>query len=108
MDYHYYYFVYSVLFYSVFPRVAHAAPQNFRQLADSITGMITSIIPILSGAALLVFLWGIADFVRNAESSTGREEGKQRMVWGVVGLFVLLSLWGLVSFVGSSLGIPTR
>jgi hypothetical protein len=61
-------------------------------------------IPLLIGVALLVFVWGVVMFmVSNDDRARG--EGKRRMVWGVIGLFVIVSVWGLVALLGTLLGI---
>ena len=43
--------------------------------------------------------------MRKAGDEKGREEGKSRMIWGIIGLFVIVSMWGLVRFVGETLGV---
>ncbi len=84
---------------------AVATPNNFAELIDIFLGWVNTLIPIAFSAALLVFLWGIAQFVLNSDSPTGIADGKQKMFWGVVGLFVIFSIWGILMFLGSSVGI---
>ncbi len=38
-------------------------------------------------------------------SAYDKEQAKKTMLWGVVAIFVMASVWGLVSFIGSSFGI---
>lgn len=61
-------------------------------------------IVLLVGIALLVFFWGLTKFLYKG-SEKAIEEGKNIMVWGVIALFVMVSVWGLVGFVGRTLGI---
>ena len=56
---------------------------------------IAYLIPLLIALGLLVFLWGMAKFILHAEDEGKREEGRQLMMWGVIGLFVMVSFWGL-------------
>lgn len=64
---------------------------------------------VAAGCALLFFFWGLAKFIFNAGDAKGNQEGRQLMLWGVVALFVLLSVWGLVRFVQETLlGIETN
>jgi len=44
------------------------------------------------------FFWGLAVFVMNPEDQTTREEGKKRIIWGLVGFFVMFSVWGIINF----------
>lgn len=53
-------------------------------------------IPLSISFALFCFLWGIGRFIWNANSEDGRERGKQFMIWGVIALFVIVSVWGIV------------
>ncbi len=50
---------------------------------------------LLFSAALAMFLWGILDFIRNADNSEEREKGKKRMLWGIIALFAMVAFLGL-------------
>ena len=41
---------------------------------------------------------GIVQYIKNAADSKKREEGRNFMVYGVVSIFVIVSMWGLVGF----------
>lgn len=57
-----------------------------------------SVIPLLFAVMLLVFLWGIFQyFFIKREDPAARKEGAQFMMWGVIGIAVVVSMWGLVS-----------
>ncbi len=53
--------------------------------------------PLVLAAALLVFIWGVIKYVIAAGDSNEREEGRKFMLYGIIGLFVMVSIWGLVS-----------
>ena len=70
-----------------------------------------SLIPMLFSIALAWFIWGIVDFIRGADSSEMRSKGKQRMLWGILGLLAMvgyISLSGVLTqtFFGTSPGLP--
>ena len=67
--------------------------------------MISLLIPITAGLALVFFFWGLAKFILHAGSEEGRKEGVQVMKWGIVALFVIVSIWGIVLFLRSEFGI---
>jgi uncharacterized membrane protein len=72
-------------------------PFELIQLIDNINRFIINpIIGTLTVIALFLFIWGGIEFIRNADSSTGRETGKQHMMWGLVGLFVMVSSFALI------------
>ncbi len=79
-------------------------------LLDSATCVINnSLIPLMFALAVAYFVWGVVQFViLGAGEETKRTQGKQRMIWGIIALAVMLSIWGLVAILGSSLGIETN
>ncbi len=90
------------------PMVAFAQQPDLSYLStllNTIKGLVRNAIPLVMGLALLAFLWGVFKFIWGGEEK--REEGKQLMLWGVVGLFVMASVWGLVQFLGTVTGVKT-
>lgn len=50
---------------------------------------------------MIMFFWGLAHFILSSDS-TVKENGKNHMIWGVVGLFIIFSVWGIIAFIGDS------
>lgn len=68
---------------------------------DSIVGQIVKLIinpliTLLMVIGTLVFLWGIIEFLMNADNEEKRSIGKKHMVWGILGLFLMVSVWGII------------
>lgn len=55
-------------------------------------------IPVAFALALLAFFWGLAKYIFAAGSEEAKEGGKRIMIWGIVALFVMASVWGIVEF----------
>ena len=72
-------------------------------ILDAFAGLIDIAIPIVFSLALLLFFWGVAKYILSA--GTEKDEGKKIMVWGVVALFVMSSIWGLTTFIREELTI---
>jgi len=85
------------------PLISSAATVD--TIIDSLNKWMGKLLPILVGAALIVFLWGLITFIGKSGDETARTEGKQRMIWGVIALFVAVTIWGLVGFISDSTGI---
>ena len=64
-----------------------------------------AIIPLVVSLATAMFVWGVVQYVINSDEEAKKEKGKQFMIWGVIGLTVMFSVWGLVRIVGESFGI---
>lgn len=77
-------------------------------LLDAAQGIITRIlIPLAFALALFYFFWGVAKYIRvGAGGEKAAEEGKNVMVWGIVALFIATSIWGIIYFIRTELGIP--
>jgi len=56
--------------------------------------IVKSLIPILLGVAVVVFFWGIIQYL----FTDAKEKGSKLMFWGIIALFVMVSIWGLVAF----------
>ena len=80
-------------------------PTNFGELVNIFVNLIRAALPLVMGLAVLVFLWGLVKFVSRVGGDVKAvEEGKKLMIWGLVALFVLISVWGILRFFYSSLG----
>jgi len=65
-----------------------------------------SVIPLLFAVATVFFVWGaVKFFIINAAEEAKREQGKQFMIWGIVALTVMLSVWGLVELLTGTFGV---
>jgi len=90
------------------PLVTFAGPggssDGIRHLLGIAAGIIQALIPIVIGLAVLVFLWGVLQYVLRS-SDAGKDEGRTFMLWGIIALFVMVSVWGLVNILRDSLGL---
>lgn len=76
---------------------------NLTSLAEALGGLINTLLPVIFALALLYFFWGLAKFVMS--SGEDKESGKNIMIWGIVALFVMASVWGIVGFIQEALGV---
>jgi uncharacterized membrane protein YidH (DUF202 family) len=64
-----------------------------------------SIIPLILALAVLLFIWGIVQYVISAGNEEQKEKAKQFMIWGIIALTVMVSVWGIVRILGTTIGI---
>lgn len=70
-------------------------------------GIIEALIPIAIGLGVLYFLWGASKYI-TASDSDSQIEARGMIVNGIIILFVMVSVWGLVNLIVVSLDIgPT-
>ncbi len=91
---------------AVFPQVSFAAFDKIKGLLRDFKSILDLLIPITFALALIFFFWGLAQFIRSVSDKT-IAEGKNKMIWGIIALFVMISIWGIIGYIGDSLGIKT-
>ena len=57
---------------------------------------------VLAALALLFFLWGLAQYIWKSDSEEGRKVGVRHMLWGLAGLVIIVSAWGIVNLIQST------
>jgi hypothetical protein len=86
-----------------------AGSAKFQDLLGYVTCIINdSVIPLFFAIALAAFIWGaVKFFIINGGEEEKRNQGKQFMLWGIIALAVMLSVWGLVGILKTTFGIKT-
>lgn len=91
-----FYRVFLVAAVMLLPELALAAP-DLKGLIQKFVNVIIIMIPVGSGIALLVFFYGLTKYIFNQSNANEKENSKHIIVWGLVGLFVLFSIYGIVN-----------
>jgi uncharacterized membrane protein YjfL (UPF0719 family) len=55
--------------------------------------------------AFVVFLWGVMEFIRSANSPEGRKKGQDHMLWGIIGLVIMIGVYGIITILTKTFGI---
>lgn len=84
------------------PSLTYAQPEDFKGLVMIIINILQSIVPLLMAVALLVFVWGLASYILQSGDPRAIETGRKRMIYGIIALFVVVGLWGIVSLVANA------
>lgn len=90
-----------------FPNVAHAASKTVNEFIANVGSMIINpIILFLFALALVYFLYGVAQFIGNASNDEKKTIGKSHMIWGIVGLTIMMGVWTILNIILSTMNIP--
>ncbi|MEI7765242.1 MAG: pilin [bacterium] len=65
----------------------------------------SSVIPLLFVLAVASFVWGVIQYVINSNEESKRAKGRDFMIWGIIALVVMVSIWGLVGILRNTFGI---
>jgi fumarate reductase subunit D len=82
---------------------------NFTPLQKIIvatSNIIGSLVPVMIALAVVVFFWFLVQFIwKGAEDPKVHQNGMKGMGYSLLAIFVMVSLWGIIGFVGNALGI---
>jgi len=63
------------------------------------TEIINPIIEVLFVLAIAIFFWGIIEFIWNSGNEDKRITGKQHIIWGLFGLFIMAAVAGIIEII---------
>lgn len=66
--------------------------------------ILNPLITLLFAVALGYFLFGLLRFIQNQDDANAQEEGKRHMVWGVIGIFLMVAVYGILNLIGTTVG----
>ena len=73
------------------------------QILGNIETVVRQAIGLLFVVATVVFLWGIINYVIAGGDEKKLENAKSFIIYGLIGLFVMVAMWGLVTAVFTTL-----
>ncbi len=83
-----------------------AAAAAAERLVQNISGVIVNpLIVLMFSVALLVFLWGVREYIAGADNPEVRSKGAQHILWGIVGMGIMVMSFSLVRIVLGTFGL---
>jgi membrane-associated HD superfamily phosphohydrolase len=70
------------------------ATQGLSGVFNCLTGIMNQVVVLLIAGAVVYIVYGAFTMIRSEEK---RESGREMVVYGIIGLFVMISVWGLVN-----------
>ncbi len=90
------------LLFLLIPAAAFAAPRNFQELSNSIVFLLDNATAVLVVAGIAVYFYGISSNILKF-SDEGGEKMKAYFFWGIIVLFVMVSIWGILRLLQDTL-----
>ncbi len=81
------------------------ATSNFKRVVEEVVSVLVIVAPLLFVLTVLMFFWGLSKFILNSGNEADVTKGKNYMIWGILGLFVLLSAGAIINLVSGDLGL---
>lgn len=63
------------------------------------TEIVEPLMFLLLGLAALYFIFGVFMFIKDYDNDGGRSDGKRHLVYGIIGLAIMLSVNGIISVI---------
>ena len=80
-----------------------AVPQSVTDIINKIEdNVVNPILLLLFAVALLVFIWGAFTYIVHADDSTKRSEGGKGMIYGVIGMFIMFSVFVIINLIAAT------
>lgn len=78
---------------------------NITTLIQAAVHIISILIPAAFALAILFFFYGIAKYILAAGDPEKAKEGKSIMIYGVIAIAVMASVYGLVAWLQTAFGV---
>lgn len=96
---------------SMFPVLALAQNSPTGTLSN-LTGFVKQageilklLIPMAFALAIIYFFWGVAKYIGSAGDPVAADKGKSIMIYGVIAIAVMASVYGIVAYLQNTVGI---
>ncbi|MBI5045841.1 MAG: hypothetical protein HZC14_02465 [Candidatus Niyogibacteria bacterium] len=91
----------------LYTKIAYAASAN-TLISGIKQSIINPIITFFMVAATVVFIWGVVEMIMGAENEAARTTGKQHIIWGLLGLFIMIAAGAIISTVCLFFGLSSN
>ena len=100
---------YGILVVMIHYVYAAGDPAAYAQslLAKANAVIIFPLISLMMGVAFLIFLYGAFEYVRNADSQQGRIDGRNHLIWGIVGMLIMISAFAILNIAAGTFGLQS-
>lgn len=91
------------------PLMALAATPNVTYVSTFITkvkGLLDQMVVFLIALAIVWFIWNVIKFTMSTDED-GKTKARSQMIWGIIAIAVIVSIWGLVSVLQNIFGVST-
>src|SRR3989338_1473940 len=85
--------------------ISYAEAANIDSLVNAVNKVVVNpLIIFIFALALVIFIYGVAQYLLNPESEEVRKQSKSHMIWGVVGMFIMVSVFGIMRIILNTIG----
>ncbi len=89
------------------PSLVFAQTTGLKGALGKFSELLNIATPLVVALALLFFFWGLAMYILNAGNEEKKAEGKNIMIWGIIALFIMVSVFGIVKVLQDTFDIKS-
>ncbi len=82
-----------------------AAQSNIQGILGTIRNLLNLLVPIIMGLAVIYFLWELVNYLSKQGDDDARKDHRNKMIYAIIVLAVMVGVWGLVSILLNTFGI---
>ncbi len=75
-------------------------------VSKMVTLIINPIIMLIFASATFLFMWGLVVFMAQSDNAEARKKGLNHMVWGFVGMLIIVTVYGIMTLIAGTIGVP--
>jgi len=79
-------------------------PGTIQAVLCRVGNILDTLIPIIVVLGVVYFVWGVVQYVISSDEEA-KKTGRNRMIYGIIGLVVIMAMWGLVGIVTNTFGL---
>jgi uncharacterized membrane protein YdjX (TVP38/TMEM64 family) len=81
--------------------IAEASVTSLMQAVNKV--IINPLIVLLFALAVVYFMYGLARYLLSPDNEEIRKSSKSHMLWGVFGMFIMVSVFGIIELITNTL-----
>lgn len=70
--------------------------------------IINPVLGFLVVLAVAYFLFGVVEYFLYTDNSTKREQGAKHILWGLIGLLIMVGFYGIIQILAGTIGQPVQ
>lgn len=93
------------------PLIAFGSGVDIFSVINIFKDILIAVIPLIIAIAVIIFLIGVIKYITSGDDEEKRTASRNMMIYGIIGIFVMVSVWGLVNILSGTFdldeGVPT-
>jgi len=91
---------------ALLPNVSFAAA-TFHTILAQLQSILSVAVPILITVMVVIFIWTVIQYTMTGDE-TKKKDAKKGIIRSLIGIFVIISFWGIIRLVNNSVGLDTK